>query len=408
MMFKRTANYWIPVLIVILLAGLTWLNWSISPVAGAGDAFAPRWVAARQWMKGGLSPYSAETGEALQDLLLKEGAAPSSGTVEGFTDPVFYLFLYIPFSFLPYPLAHALWMTVSECACLIMLVLSLRLAGLELPWWQELLVCLLGMGFFPGLKLIVNASSEPLLMMLVLLGVYLAVKKETSMAGILLAFSFGMLPLSFIVALFFMLWWGARRDYGLPRLYFSCLVFLVLLALILFPGWPSEWFAAWINRYSSLSWLDTPLMRVGAFFPGASQQISILLHSLVLFALLVEWYGMPRTEGRGMTWKLMVSIVCIYCLSYSGSAVSYYLLFPPLFTLFKYFTEKWKFSGKILSAVLYIALLYFYWTRFQTSPSWLSRESSAGVLLILLVVSLGLQGFRWWAMVSSQAMIENR
>jgi len=75
---KKTANIWLPILIILALIGATAINLRLASTFQLQDDFAPRWVAAREWMRTGASPYSDSTYKATLDLLRVNGNEPNS------------------------------------------------------------------------------------------------------------------------------------------------------------------------------------------------------------------------------------------------------------------------------------------------------------------------------------------
>lgn len=408
MNLKKYANIWMPVLVILLLVGATFANLRLSENFPMQDGFAPRYMAARQWMRAGSSPYSEETHLATLELLDEQGSRPGALDQGYFTDAAYFIYFYIPLSYIDYPVAKAIWMTLIELSYFMIGWLALKLSGLRVNGLETILICLLMLVFYPAFKSILSASILPPYLLLVIWACYLAINRQGMLAGVLLFIAFGMVPLSLVVAIFLMIWLGARRDSSLSNVYFVGLGFLVVTALILFPGWIPGWFGRLITLFSDFAWIDTPLSRAAAFFPGAIRQISIGLHLLLVIVLLVEWYGLGAKELRGFRWKLMLTLTVFYLFNPTSHGAYLLVLFPPLFTVFNYLVEKWRFSGKIFSWVIYLVLIFIYWTRFQTSPDWPSAESSDVILVLPFIVMIGLQWFRWWALVSPKALIDSR
>jgi hypothetical protein len=239
-----------------------------------------------------------------------------------------------------------------------------------------------------------------------ILGTKKALEGRSTAAGIYFLVTFGMFPLSLILAVFFAIWLGSRRDSGFLSIYLSGLAFLLVTSLILFPGWIPEWFANFVQVHPDLSWVDTPLMRVAAFFPGAYQPLAISLHVLTLFMLLVEWYGLPESGERQIRWKALLTLNLISFLNPTSSAVYLLLVWPGLFLFFEFLDEKWKIGGKIVSWTVFLILLNRFWTDFQNTQNWSSTESTVVSVLLPIVALIGLEWTRWWAMESPKPLIE--
>jgi hypothetical protein len=389
------------------LVGATLVNLRLASTFQLQDDFAPRWVAAREWMQTGASPYSDSTHKATLDLLDANANDPTSLNQGRFVDPSWYVLFYLPLSFVPYPIARAIWMTLIEMSLILSVFLSIRMAGFKLSIPETLVMSFLILVFYPFFKSILTVSITAPYVFLTLLAVHLALKKQGTMAGLLFALSVWMVPLSFLLVILFMIWLGARRDNSLAKIFFSSLGFFVVVSLILFPGWIADWFATYLRLNPDFSWVRTPLMVVGGLFPGASTQIAIALSLAMLIIMLVEWYGIGDREGRGFHWKLMLTLNLLYLFNLTSEGIYLLWLFAPLFSVYKYLTEKWRVSGRIIAWVTYLALIFIHWRRFQFTQNWLPEESSLVILLLPILTMFGLQWFRWWATVSPKALIDS-
>ena len=298
-------------------------------------------------------------------------------------------------------------MTLIELSLVLAVFISIRLSGIRLSIPETLLMSLLVLVFYPFFKSILTVSVNAPYVFLTLLAVYLARNKQSTMAGLVFAISAGMVPVSIFLVILFVIWLGARRDSSLGKIYLSTLAFFMVVSIILFPGWTSEWFATYLRLFPDFSWVRTPLMVVGELFPGASSQIAIVLSLLFLMMILVEWYGIGERDGRGFHWKLMITLNLLYLFNLTSEGIYLLWLLAPLFSVYKYLTEKWRVSGKIITWVTYLALIYIYWHRFQISQNWQPEETALIILLLPLLTVLGLQWFRWWATVSPKALIDS-
>ena len=407
MFLKKTANVWLPMLILLALVGATVVNLRLASTFQKQDDFAPRWVAAREWLRSGASPYSDSTYQATLDLLDESGNQPSSLNEGRFLDPAWYVFIYLPISFVPYPIARAIWMTLVELCLALSVHFSVRISGLKLSLPETLILSLLILIFYPLFKSVITVSVTVPYFFLTILAVYLATNRQGTMAGFLFALALWMVPLTIFLVILFMIWFGVRRDNSLANVFVSVLGFFVVISLILFPGWAADWFANYLRVFPDFSWVNTPLMVLGKLFPGASAQIAILLNLLTFVVMLVEWYGIGQRESRSFQWKLMLTLNFLYLFNLRSEGVYLLWLFAPLFNVYKYLTEKWRVSGRIISWVSCLTLIFIHWRRFQVTQNWLLEESSLVILLLPLMTMLGSQWFRRWATVSPKALIDS-
>jgi hypothetical protein len=238
------------------------------------------------------------------------------------------------------------------------------------------------------------------------LGCKKAIEGKSTAAGIYLLLSFGMFPLSLIMAVFFAIWLGSRRQSDFISLYLFGLGFFVVASLILFPGWIPAWFASFIRVHPDLSWVDTPLMRIARVFPGAYRSVAISLHVLTFFLLLVEWYGLPQSAERQIRWKTLITLNASSFLNPTNSSIYLLLAWPGLFLFFRFIDEKWKIGGKILSWTLFLVLINRFWSTFQSTQNWSSTESTLVGVLLPIIALIGLEWTRWWAMESPKPLID--
>ena len=404
---RKTAHYWITLLSIVGVVGLVFLKLNLSEQFAHQDEFAPRWVAAKQWMTEGTSPYDREVFEQTQALWKPYGYTADELSQGHYLDLVWNLFLFLPFSFLPYLVARAIWMTIITLAVFFCVWFGFDLAGVRFHPIEKVLIALLITLSYPSFKLILNASILPLYVFFMIIGTKKGLEGRSTAAGIYFLLSLGMFPLSLILAIFFAIWLGSRRDSGFLSIYLAGFAFLLVTSLILFPSWIPEWFANLVQVHPDLSWVDTPLMRMADFFPGAYQPLAISLHVLTLFMLLVEWYGLPESGERQIRWKALLTMNLMSFLNPASSAVYLLLAWPGLFLLFNFLDEKWKIGGKIVSWTVFLILLNSFWTDFQKTQNWSSTESTVVSVILPIIALIGLEWTRWWAMESPKPLIED-
>jgi hypothetical protein len=123
--------------------------------------------------------------------------------------------------------------------------------------------------------------------------------------------------------------------------------------------------------------------------------------------LLVEWYGLGSRNDRGVHWKLMLTLVVSYFYNPYSDAVLMLFILPAFYSIFKYISEKWPVSGKILLWISFLAVGYLSWRLVPDPLNGFQKEHAVIFLLVPIVVFLGLQYFRWWAIASPRALVES-
>lgn len=405
---KRISSLGIAGLILVILFAITFLNIQLSGSFIRNDEFAPKWSAASVWLKEGFSPYSEETQRETESLLKEYHYVKGEFDRGLFLEPVFNLYFYLPFSMFSYPTARAIWMTFIEIAIGLSAWISIRICRAQLKRIEVICWVILSFFWIPIFKYVLIGSALPIFICLDLLACYLALQKRTNAAGILLFLSIGNEPLSILIMIFLVIWSTSNQGPGLLLMYLSGLAFLIITSLILFPNWIPEWFSQFIAIYPDLTWIKTPISHIASLIPGAGSQIAAILHLLILFILLIEWYGISGKEGIALIWKTLLTLNLIYFINPFSKTAYLIFVWPALFMGYRFFTERWRISGKIIFWIGLIVLIYFYFRSVNGIELWSIKERSFMVLLAPCITLLGHQWTRWWALKSTKPVLDLR
>jgi hypothetical protein len=406
--FKKNANILVPILVILVILGLTLLNVELDQKVVLEDQFAIRWNAARYWMKEGRSPYSDQTQQEAIKLLETNNSLPNEREQGYFLDPAWVVYLFIPISFVPYPIAKAIWMMLTQLSIVASFLLAIKLSGIKMNGIEIFFSCLLGVLFYPLVRASLSASMLPFFIMLTLLAIQLALSGQGSQAGLLLLIAIWFNPVAIFAVVFLLIYLGSKRDNSLAQMLLIGFAFLMVTTLILFPNWIQEWFASLIRLDPGLDWLDTPWMGIARAFPGAYAQVAIGLHLFSFIMLLVEWYGLGGKNDRGVQWKLMLTLIVSYFFNLYSDGSLFLVILPTFFIFFKYFSEKWPVSGKIMLWISYIGLIVMSWRLVSDPLDGFPKEHAVIFLLVPSLIFLGLQYFRWWAIASPKALVESK
>jgi len=405
-LLKKTAQYWVPLLAFALATGLVLLNLQLSEQFLYQDEFLPRWSAARGWMQDGTSPYSEDAYQKAAAQYEDFGYTAPGFSQGRFIDLAWFIYLYIPFSFLPYTLARAIWMSLTAAAIFSSIWIGIDLTGGQLRVLEKVLLALLITCSYPFFKLILSASILPLFILALFAACRSALAGKGTAAGVLLFLCIGMLPISLLIVIFLIIWLNAQKPSDILLVFLIGLAFLAVTTLILFPGWIPQWFTSIISVQPRLDWLDTPLMRIAAFFPGAVVPLAIALHVILLFALIMEWYGLAEKDERQVRWKLLLSLTLISLINPTGSAAFLLFAWPGFLLFYLFLQEKWKIFGKISFWLILALYLYSNLESFLRSQNWSATESTWVITILPLAALLSLEWTRWWAMSSPRPLRE--
>ena len=203
-------------LVVFLIAGLTWVNYQIVLNDQGVEGYAPLWMGTRAAILDGQSPYSASTSEATQ-LLLYDGRLALPGEDPGwFLYPLFSILFFAPTALIPdFPIARAVWMTLLGGS-----LIAIAFASLELTRWRPSRIVLGGylLFFFAGYYAVhsVYLGNPSILVTLFIILAFLLIQRERDVAaGILLGLSTFKPQMVFLLWCFVLLWGVSRRRLAL-------------------------------------------------------------------------------------------------------------------------------------------------------------------------------------------------
>lgn len=397
MTVKNLKSYFLTLLIIGSCVGLVVFNHYLAKQVQEQDEFASYWVAAKSWIEEGILPYDNQVKIKTISLLNEKNYVDPLDYTQGFFEPIINLLIYLPFGFMPYDLARSLWQLILEMTIVASIVVSLQLSGWRIHWIELLIFIVVGLISYPSIKTILFGDSAILYIFAVLLASILSVKQNGTAAGFLLAFAFTGNEVSFLPAIFLIIWRLSQRDVSTLVAYLVGISFQFLVSWILFPGWFEEWIGVLLQLFQQKNFLATPLMRISELFTGAELPLSIILHVLIFLIILLEWFGTLGKTGRIISWKIAIVLVLVYFLNIQSQAIYLFFLTPAIFLIMRFFSERWKIFGKMFNWFLIIGLNILIYYVFRIKGSWNLVEPSLILLLVPVIVWVGMNWIRWWA-----------
>lgn len=395
---KSITPYLLTIAIVIALIGLTIGNFYLSEKIHIRDEFAGRWMAAGLWLNEGLSPYSDEVTVQAQRILEEKGYETPSVNDVRFIEPAYNLILYLPLSFFSFNTARAIWLTLIELAIGASIFFSIKLIGWKLHPVELILLIVFSLLWYPGLKSILIGNPTPINIFIIIVAIYLLLNKQDTPAGFLLASVFISIEISLPLTIYLIVWSLSQRRFSVLRSFLAGLTFLWIISLILFPGWIAEWFRVFLIVNPRLSWINSPLMRIANALPGIGTLLLYVLHIGIFLYMFYEWFTVLGKTGRIFVWKTLSTLLLIYLFNTRSQAAYLAILLPALFLIFRFLSERWRIFGKIAMWVVILVFGIGYWFVFYEKGGWFLPDPSIIILMLPLVVFIGLNWIRWWAL----------
>jgi hypothetical protein len=363
------------------------------------DQFAIPWAAGRSWLLDGISPYDPAVIRLAVSTLEESGYAGQLPETQVLIQPLMTLFFYLPFSLVPYGISRVAWVILlSICVGMIGLI-GIELSGLKLSTSEKLGIILMVVFWLPGVLSILGGYLSPLIIALLLAGIYLALNGQDTTAGLILALTFSSVPTSAMILTLMLVWSISQKRWSILSGYFSGVAFLVVISFLVFPAWFMEWAAIMLNTFTGWNWIHTPIMDLAALLPGIADFLTILIHGVLIVYALVLIITILNKSGRIFFYKLAAFFILIYLLHVQGSIKDLLFMVPAMLLLFRFWTERWGMVGRLVSWFVFFIVSGGPW--FLVLPG-LDFTQAINILLISmyypLIVLIGLIWIRWWAL----------
>lgn len=386
----------IPLLFLLgIIIGLTWANYNLIRHANLWSEFASGWAGGHTWLFNGISPYDPKIAGIATGLL--DSSQPKNiQPTNAFTYPLFTMIVYAPFSLGDYQMGRVIWMTFLEL-CLIMLVLlTIWTLRWEIKLWLLATLILLIMLSFFGISNIIWGTLTPIIALCISGSLYFINEEQDSIAGLLLALSFIKPELSILVIIFIIIWAISQNRMQIVLGFLAGLAFLSISSFILLPGWLLDWTRSLVEQSRNLvDWYGSTMSHLADALPGVRLPLTIGLHVVVLWYMLVRWMRGVKSKGLLFNWTVFLTMVISSLVGYHQQIGDLIFIFPAVIMIVRFWDERWKYFGLLVSAIMSLLMILIPWViALQPNPSLLNWYGF--VLLWSLVTLLGLEWIRWW------------
>lgn len=393
---------------LLATVGLIFLSMRVMEDRPYEDHFAIPWAAGRAWLLEGESPYGEGVIRQAEVELVNSSYAGQLPKSQALIEPILNLFFYLPFSLIPFRISRAIWVTVLAISVGLIGYFSLKLSGWKVTLLEKVILIALVVACFPSLKSVLTGQLSSIVILLLLVGVDAIRREKDTLAGFMLALTFGSFTTSALILLFLLIWSISRRRWSILTAYFSGLAFLWIVSLLLLPSWPMDWFRTLFAVYEGWDWVRTPLMDLSTVLPGIANYLSIALHAGFAVYLGVVGITLLGKSGREFTWKTLTLFVMAFLFNIQSSEYTLFLVLPALFLVFRFWSERWRIFGRIFSWVVMAMVAAGSWAAAAPDFSFVGEQRFEVLVVGLpLLVLAGMVSIRWWAVQIPRLPYEN-
>jgi hypothetical protein len=398
--YKKIAvsQYVIVGLILIAIVGFGLLSTTIMQRISFTDQFAIPWASGRAWLLEGTNPYDQSVVQLAEEAVAESDYSAELPSAEVLLQPLINLFFYLPFSLIPFEISRAIWVTLSALLTGVSVFMALKLSALKVSLIEGLILLILGTFWLPGAFSILSGALTPVVIMLILLSVKMIMNGQETAAGFLLALTFGSMLMTGIILLFLIIWAISVKRWTLIKAYFAGLLFILIISWLLLPSWPLDWLNNIINYTQDFDWVRTPLIALAALLPGIYDFLTISLHALLGIFLLIELITVVRKTGQKFLWKLFTIFIIAFLFHVQVTFAHLLLLLPGAYFVFRFWTERWRVYGRLLSWGVILLMTIGSWLLVLPEISFTERVNLPVLIIILpITIFVSMLWIRWWA-----------
>ncbi|NMC79819.1 MAG: DUF2029 domain-containing protein [Chloroflexi bacterium] len=400
MNYRRQTNPWILVLVLVVgvVAALTWFNYRYAQQNPGGNDFLVHWMGTHTFLTEGLSPYSDETAERIQ--IAAYGRPARAGEHElRVSYPLYSIVVFLPYALISdYNLARAAWMTTLEIALVALSLMSMRLANWKPRPILLGLFLLFSLFWYHGFRPLINGNAI-ILVALCIAGGLLALKsKADELAGVLFAFATIKPHVVLLFLVFIAYWTYIHRRWRVVGWLVTTVILLSASAALLVPDWILQNIRE-IVRYSSYNPPLTLRAALTALLPGIGNRIGLAIMGLLALLLLVEWWLVRKANFRGFTWVACLTLVASQWIGIPTDPGNFIILLPALALIFALWQERWERVGSIFAVLSMLVLLAGLWGIFLATVEYGDQPQQSPIMFIPLPAFLLIMLYwvRWWA-----------
>ena len=396
-------------LALVILAGLTWVNYTFSVGNPGGNDFLVHYIGTRSLLFERLSPYSDEVALRIQTAAYGH---PAQGIEHELrvAYPLYSVILFAPFSLITdYNLARAAWMTFLEIALVAMCFLAMDLVDWKPPLWIQGILLLFSIIWYHAIRGIINGNAV-IFIALAITAILIFIKKgQDKAAGFLLA-AISIKP--HVVVLFIpliLIWCLYKERWILLQWFIGSLFVLVVTSAAFIPDWIIQNIQEVIRYpgYNPAGTLATALMEL---FPGLGDITQWIIAIVLGLLLIIEWWQGRKGDFTRLLWVSSITLVIAQWIGIQTDPGNFIILFPAIILVLAIWDKRWTDKGILITSISLGILFFGLWILFLSTLQRSYQPVQNPIMFIPLpaILFFSLYWIKWWVISPSRALWINR
>jgi hypothetical protein len=384
----------IPILVVVVAAGVVAANLAYVEAAPARNDFVARWEGGHAWVRERLSPYEPAVSQRAQERVYGRPANITRGEdPQHFLYPFPSLVVFAPLGLLDLGTAQAIWMSLIELALFVSTLLWVSCVQWKWSAWMAVATLAFSVLWFPAFAAVVDAQFAAIEALL-LAGSLAAIRSgRDAVGGILLAACLLKPQLGIGFVLYVGVWAIAVRRRSLLGWLVTSVVALVGASAILDPGWAAA-MARQVIDYLALPVSLSPMARF-AEAAGIGSFGALVLSGVALLYLAWEWRDSLAGDERRFLWTIGMTQAVLLVVAPFGIAANLVTLLLPFVVILEAWSAR---QGRTVggpATVLLLLVAAFSWI-VSVGTLDIGQPSLWLTLGVPLLTIIGLFWVRWW------------
>jgi hypothetical protein len=383
--------------LLILSTLLTWVNYAYARGNPGGNDFMVPWLGTRLLITRGISPYSIEASNAIENFAYGHPAYSEEQELS-FNDPLYSIVLYLPFALIPdYIMARALWMTILEGSIVLLAIFSMRTANWKPGPLMLALFLLFSLSWYHSLSPLANGDVSIIIAFFLVSSLWAIKNHADELAGVLLAFSTIKPAVGALLVVFILIWSISKKRWRIVTWIPGTILLLTLSGILLMPDWLLQ-FSRKTIQYSAYSQPFNFSSALQSLMPGMGERIALGIMALLVIILVIEWRTATRNKFRGFFWTSVLTMAASQWIGLPAAPANFIILLPGIVLTFQVWEERWKNAGKVYAITSMILLSAGVWWLYDAAlnPAGNTIQLAVMFLPVPAFLLLMLYWIRWW------------
>jgi hypothetical protein len=353
MKLTRKSLLFFAFILTILL--LFYVNYDFSQKNPGGADSVPRWLGTKAFFYEGISPYSNIVSERSQ-IFITGRLAEGKEDRQLFVYPFYVVIFYLPFIWLPFNVARAIWMVLTELSIIGITIFSIKLYKWNPPVWLLGISIGLSLLMYNSIRTIILWQMAGLVAFLIIFSIWALKEKKDVLAGIAMALATIKPQMVFLILPLLVIWTLRYRRRFVISLSIT-LIILIGISFVIEPTWVSLMLKQ-IKDYPDYTITPSILFIFSGLFPVGLNIIIRWLLFITLFGWMLWEWKIVFFEKLNIDYAIALSLLITNIIIIRTATTNYLMMLPVFFYIFS-IAEK-EYSKLSYLPVLGMELTYFF------------------------------------------------